>query len=135
MPSLQEVEQFKYLLNELGDEPEILAEQDEQIEDILPPEQHLPEGLSDLLETPEGAPGEPGPEAGPGERSVTKISRGWISWKVSSFPNPNLQLKLLRNLQSRKLPPRSCLSKTSDWSYRQLVHRRLARPKKAPPQP
>ena len=55
MPSLQEVEQFKNILNELGDEPEILAERDEEIEDVLPPEQGLPEGLSDLLETPEGA--------------------------------------------------------------------------------
>ena len=67
MPSLQEVEQFKYLLNELGDEPEILAEREEEIEDISPPEQGLPEGLSDLLETPEGAPEEPGPEDVPGE--------------------------------------------------------------------
>jgi tetratricopeptide (TPR) repeat protein len=54
MPSLEEVEQFKNVLNELGDEPEILAERDEEIEDVLPPEQGLPEGLSDLLETPEG---------------------------------------------------------------------------------
>ena len=68
MPSLQEVEQFKYLINELGDEPEILAERDEEIEDIPPPEQGLPEGLSDLLETPEGAPEESGPEAVPGEQ-------------------------------------------------------------------
>jgi len=66
MPSLQEVEQFKYLLNELGDESEILAERDEEIEDIPPPEQGLPEGLSDLLETPEGIPEEPGPEEMPG---------------------------------------------------------------------
>ena len=58
MPSLQEVEQFKNILNELGDEPEILAERDEEIEDVLPPEQDLLEGLSDLLETPEGAPAE-----------------------------------------------------------------------------
>ena len=64
MPSLQEVEQFKNLLNELGEEAEILAERDEEIEDILPPEQGLPEGLSDLLETPEGAPEEPGTETG-----------------------------------------------------------------------
>ena len=56
MPSLQEVEQFKNFLNELGDEPEILAERDEEIEDVSPPEQGLPEGLSDLLEPPEGAP-------------------------------------------------------------------------------
>jgi tetratricopeptide (TPR) repeat protein len=55
MPSLQEVEQFKSILNELGDEPEILAERDEEIEDIPPPDQGLPEGLSDLLTTPEGA--------------------------------------------------------------------------------
>ena len=67
MPNLQEVEQFKYLLNELGDEAEILAERDEEIEDIPPPERGLPEGLSDLLETPEGVPEEPGPEEVPGE--------------------------------------------------------------------
>lgn len=65
MPSLQEVEQFKNLFNELGDEPQILAERDEEIEDVPPPEQGLPEGLSDLLETPEGAPEELGPEPGP----------------------------------------------------------------------
>jgi len=75
MPSQQEVEQFKNLLNELGDEPEILAEREEEIEDIPPPEQGLPEGLSDLLETPEGAPEEPevpvsAPAAAPGEQEV-----------------------------------------------------------------
>jgi len=58
MPSLQEIEQFKYILNELGDEPEILAERDEEIEDIPPPEQGMPEGLSDLFEAPEGEPPE-----------------------------------------------------------------------------
>ncbi len=67
MPSLQEVEQFKNILNELGDEPEILAERGEEIEDIPPPDQGMPEGLSDLLKTPEGAPEEPGPEEVPGE--------------------------------------------------------------------
>ena len=64
MPNLQEVEQFKNILNELGDEPEILAERDEEIEDVPPPEQGLPEGLSDLLETPEGAPTEAPAPAG-----------------------------------------------------------------------
>jgi tetratricopeptide (TPR) repeat protein len=68
MPSLNEVEQFKYLLNEMGDEPEILAERDEEIEDIPAPEQGLPEGLSDLFETPEGTPEEPGLEAVPGQQ-------------------------------------------------------------------
>ena len=63
MPSLQEVEQFKNILNEMGDEPEILAERDEEIEDVSPPEQGLPEGLSDLLETPEGEAAEPAVEA------------------------------------------------------------------------
>ena len=63
MPSLQEVEQFKAILNELGDEPEILVERGEEIEDVSPPEQGLPEGLSDLLEGEAAGPEIPGPEA------------------------------------------------------------------------
>jgi tetratricopeptide (TPR) repeat protein len=64
MPTLQEVEQFKAILNELGDEPEVLAERGEEIEDVPPPEQGLPAGLSDLLDTEEQA-GAPGAEEAP----------------------------------------------------------------------
>ena len=70
MPSIEEVEQFKNVLNELGDEPEILAERDEEIEDVLPPDQGLPAGLGDLLESPEGGAEEqqePFPEAPSGQ--------------------------------------------------------------------
>ncbi len=63
MPTLQEVEQFKAILNDLGDEPAILAEHGEEIEDVPPPEQGLPAGLSDLLETEEDAGGPGAAEA------------------------------------------------------------------------
>lgn len=71
MPTLQEIQQFKEVLNRLGDEPAILAERGEAIEDVPAPDQvaqaeglpaeglpaeGLPEGLSDLLDTGEGQP-------------------------------------------------------------------------------
>jgi len=63
MPNLQEIEQFKNILNQMGDEPEVLAERDEEIEDIAPPERGMPEGLDELLQTPEGTPAGAGMEA------------------------------------------------------------------------
>ena len=71
MPSLQEIERFKAILNSLGSEPELLAERGESIEDLPPPEAGPPD-LSDLftgvtgesqpgLETPEGTPAGRGP--------------------------------------------------------------------------
>jgi len=71
MPSLQEIERFKAILNSLGSEPELLAERGESIEDLPPPEAGPPD-LSDLftgvtgesqpgLETPEGAAAVRGP--------------------------------------------------------------------------
>jgi len=71
MPSLQEIERFKAILNSLGSEPELLAERGESIEDLPPPEAGPPD-LSDLftgatgesqpgLETQEGAPAVRGP--------------------------------------------------------------------------
>jgi len=59
MPSLQEIERLKTILNELADEPEVRAEQGETIEDVLPPGQELTEGVGDLL----GKPGGTGPSA------------------------------------------------------------------------
>ena len=49
MPSLQEIERFKAILNSLGSEPEILAERGEAIEDMPSPEAGPPD-LSDLFE-------------------------------------------------------------------------------------
>ena len=70
MPSIQEIEQFKQVLNELGSEREILAERSEQIEDIPPPEEGLSDDLRELLQGfgTEDAAGEgDGPVAGPSE--------------------------------------------------------------------
>jgi tetratricopeptide (TPR) repeat protein len=55
MPSLQEIERFKTILNSLGSEAEILAERGESIEDLPPPEFGPPD-LGDLFEgaTPAG---------------------------------------------------------------------------------
>jgi tetratricopeptide (TPR) repeat protein len=66
MPSLQEIERFKGILNSLGSEAEILAERGEAIEDLPPPEAGPPD-LSDLFE---GAPPPPpGPGAPPGPQA------------------------------------------------------------------
>ncbi|MBA7639691.1 hypothetical protein ES703_47351 [subsurface metagenome] len=65
MPSLQEIEQFKTILNSLGSEPDILAERDEEIEDIPLPQVGLPPDLSELFEAP-AAPAPP-EEAAPEE--------------------------------------------------------------------
>ncbi|MBN2051574.1 MAG: hypothetical protein JW760_14070 [Spirochaetales bacterium] len=50
MPSLQDIEQFKAYLNSLGNEPEILAQRGETIQDIKQPEAGLGEDLSDLFD-------------------------------------------------------------------------------------
>jgi hypothetical protein len=57
MPSLQEIERFKGILNSLGSEPEVLAERGEAIEDLPPPDAGPPD-LSDLF-----AGAQPGPPA------------------------------------------------------------------------
>jgi tetratricopeptide (TPR) repeat protein len=62
MPSLEQIERFKAVLNSLGSEPEILAERGESIEDLPPPEAGPPD-LSDLFA---GGPS-PGPAAPPAE--------------------------------------------------------------------
>ncbi|MCF7928550.1 MAG: hypothetical protein K9L68_06225, partial [Spirochaetales bacterium] len=49
MPDIQSIEQFKQQLNSIGDEPAILAERGEQIENIEPPEEGLPADLDELL--------------------------------------------------------------------------------------
>jgi len=49
MPSLEQIEQFKEVLNQLGDEPAILAERGESLEDVPAPETGLPEDLTELL--------------------------------------------------------------------------------------
>ena len=48
MPSLQDIERFKAVLNSLGSEEEILAERGESIEDLPPPASGPPD-LSDLF--------------------------------------------------------------------------------------
>jgi len=50
MPTLQDIERFKDILNSLGSEPEILAARSEEIEEIPAPEQGLDADLSELLE-------------------------------------------------------------------------------------
>ncbi|MBA7593059.1 hypothetical protein ES708_35269 [subsurface metagenome] len=139
MPSLQEVEQFKYLINELGDEPGILAEREEEIEDIPPPEQGLPEGLSDLLETPEGALKEPVQEAVPGEQPEAP---------AAPPSEQEVDLSGLDILEGIELPEAEAPETASEveegpaaeapaegfWSCPRLVRRRPpARPRKPPP--
>ena len=115
MPSLQEVEQFKSILNELGDEPEILAERDEEIEDVPPPEQGLPEGLSELLETPEGPPAEAGAEGAAEEQAapfpaeyikefeqVVAVSIGNQGMKVIGFVTQAVSARLPEGLQDEE---------------------------------
>ncbi len=49
MPSLENIEKFKSVLNQLGDEPGILEERGEHLEDVPVPEEGLPDDLSALL--------------------------------------------------------------------------------------
>jgi len=49
MPRLDDIEQFKEVLDSLGSEKEILTEKGEELEDIQPPEQGLSSDLTDLL--------------------------------------------------------------------------------------
>lgn len=58
MPTLQDIEHFKEILNSLGSEPEILAARSEEIEEIPVPEQGLAADLSELLEPSAEAEGE-----------------------------------------------------------------------------
>ncbi len=58
MPTLQDIERFKEILNSLGSEPEILAARSEEIEEIAVPEQGLAADLSELLEPSAEAEGE-----------------------------------------------------------------------------
>jgi len=58
MPTLQDIERFKEILNSLGSEPEILAARSEEIEEIPTPEQGLAADLSELLEPSAEAAGE-----------------------------------------------------------------------------
>ncbi len=68
MPSLQEIDRFKAILNSLGSEPEILAERGEAIEDLPAPEAGPPD-LSDLF-TGEGQGGPEAPAAPPGRKAA-----------------------------------------------------------------
>ena len=67
MPSLQDIERFKAVLNSLGSEEEILAERGESIEDLPPPASGPPD-LSDLFagETAQGRESPQGPEISEG---------------------------------------------------------------------
>jgi tetratricopeptide (TPR) repeat protein len=49
MPTLEALEQFKEHTNQLGNEPEILAERGEHIEDLSPPESDVDEDLEGML--------------------------------------------------------------------------------------
>ena len=70
MPRLENIERFKDVLNSLGNEPQILAERSEAIEEPALPEEELLSDLSDLFgekqetsetETIEETGGESGP--------------------------------------------------------------------------
>lgn len=63
MPDLESLDQFKNIVNSLGNEPQILEERGEKLEDVPRPEQGLPEDLNDLLGDTEGLE-EEGPEPG-----------------------------------------------------------------------
>lgn len=66
MPSIQEIERFKQVLNELGSEPAILAERSEEIEDLPPPEEGTAAEPDALFQPMDGGEREDGPaESGP----------------------------------------------------------------------
>ncbi|MFP4484313.1 MAG: periplasmic-type flagellar collar protein FlcA, partial [Spirochaetaceae bacterium] len=70
MPTREAIERFNRTLISLGNEPSIAAQRGEEIEEVAPPEEGLPDDLSDLLGEPgegtevpeEFGPEEPGPE-------------------------------------------------------------------------
>ena len=74
MPSLQEIERFKAILNSLGSEPEVLAERGEAIEDMPSPEAGPPD-LSDLFEGAAPTGGAPEGGATPSERPAAEPSK------------------------------------------------------------
>jgi hypothetical protein len=49
LPRKEDIEKFKEILNSLGGEPEIMARRSQTIEDVMPPDEALPEGLSEQL--------------------------------------------------------------------------------------
>jgi hypothetical protein len=63
MPRLEDIEQFKEVLDSLGEEKEIRSEKGEEKEDLPPPEQGLSSDLTDLLGIPDEGKeaGEPEP--------------------------------------------------------------------------
>ena len=64
MPDLESLDQFKNVVNSLGNEPQILEERGENFEDVPRPEQGLPEDLTDLLGDTEGLEEEETPDTG-----------------------------------------------------------------------
>ncbi len=50
MPEIEEIEKFKEIVNSLGNEPSILAEKGEKIEDVPVPEEGLSDDISQLLD-------------------------------------------------------------------------------------
>jgi tetratricopeptide (TPR) repeat protein len=54
MPSLERLDRFKNVVNSLGNEPAILEERGEHLEDVPRPEEGLPDDLSALLDDTEG---------------------------------------------------------------------------------
>lgn len=69
MPDIRNIENFKTDLNSLGNEPSILEERGEQMEDIPPPEEGLPSDLDDLLSDTSDLEDEPSEEEAPDEES------------------------------------------------------------------
>jgi hypothetical protein len=82
MPSLEEIEEFKSTLNSLGNEPEILSERGESIEDVRPPEASDLSSLLDGLDLEDEASEEPveedtGPDTAEGpEPDIDEDSAG-----------------------------------------------------------
>ncbi len=54
MPSLERLDRFKNVVNSLGNEPAILEERGEHLEDVPRPEEGLPDDLNALLDDTEG---------------------------------------------------------------------------------
>jgi hypothetical protein len=83
MPSLQDIDKFKDVLNALGDEPDVLAERGEDLEDVPEPEEGLPPDLSELLGDME-APGDEEPSF----EGLPEIDLGEEFPEIGAEPEP-----------------------------------------------
>jgi len=85
LPSKEDIEKFKEVLNSLGGEPEVMERKGQPIEDVPPPEPPLADDMSDLLAATaaETTPAAPAPEVPPAPPS-----------EPSAEPAPDFELDL-----------------------------------------